>query len=243
MTCSRARFFWSALLSAMTIAGCASNNPAAPAATTSAPAATTSSDDIADLAGRVFDVTSTGIVPAGGIPLSAVVVPAQCDGACGRTSSFRQFDTVSGPDGSYQFTGLPPGSAAVFPRSPLFRPVCGAGADLRRGTRLDLHITSIASPQGSPFLTPLEISGQVFETTPAGRVGVSGAMIRVDHHVPDAQFIDAVTDGSGFFSICGIPSRWPIGFGARKAGFQRRYTWQEFGGNTRLDIELLRANP
>jgi hypothetical protein len=237
MTSSRAYFSGLAMLTLMmAIAGCATDNPAAPAATPS-------SNGIASLTGRVFDVTPAGSVPAGGIPLSVVVVPAECDGACGRRSAFSRFDTVSGPDGTYQFTGLPPGQAAVFPRSSLHRQVCGAGADLRDGTHLDVHITSNTNPQRSPFLTPLEISGQVYETTLAGRVGVSGATIRVDHHLTDAQFFDVVTDVNGFFTTCGIPLGWRIGFGARKAGFQQRYVWQAFGGNTTMDIELLRSNP
>lgn len=223
------------------VLACQSRGPTpaltAPSAVTSSPAVSTT------LSGEVFDVTPGGRVPAPNIPLVLVVVTSSsCRAPCTSTTRFTYQNTTTGPDGRYHFPELPAGSAVVAIDSPSHRQICGAGTDLRVGARLDVEITSRSNPQPSPTMPPLRVSGQVYEMTPAGRVGVSDAWIGVDHHANDSPFFTVFTDAGGRYSMCGIPANWPIAFDAGKSGYDGSRVWHHFGAETTVDIELLRLH-
>ena len=237
MTFPRAALLVPAIISILTLA-CDNDNGQIP----TAPGATWSSTTSNRLHGQVFDVIPSGRVPAAGIPLSIVVVGvSNCAVAPCAGSSFSRVSTITGPDGRYAVDLLPSGSAVVVVQSPVHQQVCGAGVDLFGNTSLDVHITSKANPQASPQLTPLEISGQVYETTSAGRVAIDGATIGMSHHAQDAPLLVVNTNAQGFYRACGIPTRWPIGFSVARHGYRRSGNlWQAFSANSRVDIELTR---
>jgi hypothetical protein len=107
-------------------------------------------------------------------------------------------------------------------------------------TELDLEITSTSNPQPSPTMPPLRVSGQIFEMTSNGRVGVGGASIGLDWMGPDSPFITVNADKNGRYTTCGIPAHAPIAFWALKAGYTDSYTWHQFSTDGTLDIELTR---
>jgi hypothetical protein len=194
-----------------------------------------------NLSGQVFEVLASGRAPAANIPLLAVVVTSEaCASPCRSTTRFTYWNTTSGSDGRYALTNLPPGAAVILEGSTLYQQTCGAGTELSADTRLDVEITSHANPQRSPTMTPLRVSGQVYEMTASGRIGIAGASIGLEHHAPDAPFLDVVTDADGRYTICGIPRSWPIAFWVGKSGYSDSYTWRSFGADGTLDIELQR---
>jgi hypothetical protein len=195
------------------------------------------------LSGQVFELIPGSRVPAANIPVLAVVLTtAGCAAPCTSTTRATYVDTATGPDGRYSFAQLPAGSAVVLAGSPTYQQVCGAGAELSAATQLDVEITSRSNPQPSPTMPPLRVTGQVYEMTPAGRVGVSGASIGMDHHLPDAPFLTVFTDADGRYRACGIPANWPIGFDVGKSMYEvaDRTYWRHFNADTTLDIEVRR---
>jgi hypothetical protein len=156
------------------------------------------------------------------------------------TSTLTHRNTETGPDGRYSVSGLPAGSAALFFKSATHRQVCGAFAPLVVSSQLDLEITSRANPQPSPAPAPLRLTGQVYETTPAGRVPMAGASVYFDWYW-DAFFFDVHAGQDGSYSACGIPSNWPMQFHVWQDGYDEAYGQVSFGTDTTLDIELKRA--
>jgi hypothetical protein len=149
--------------------------------------------------------------------------------------------TTTGPDGQYHFPKLPPGPAVVLANSPGRRQVCGAYAELTAMTQLDVEITSIADPQPSPTLPSVKVTGQMYEMTPGGRVGVGGAELYMEWH-NDMPFLSVYADANGNYTACGIPANRPIAFWpfVWHQGFEDPYVWHQFSGDTTIDIELKR---
>jgi hypothetical protein len=195
------------------------------------------------LSGQVLEVLPGGSrVPIPDFPVLAVILaPGTCSRPCVSTINWLYHDTRTGPDGTYQFAELPSGSAVLLAdNAGPYRQVCGAGVDLSINTRLDLEVTSKANPQPSPT-TPLVLTGQIYEMTPSGRVGVPGAWLGLDHHYPDVPFFGAIfSDADGRYAVCGIPAGWPMYIGAGQTGFEHAFVSHTFTANTTLDIEIRR---
>lgn len=193
------------------------------------------------LSGSVFEVIPGGRVPAPGIRLVAVVVSdASCAPPCSSKRVWTREATTSGPDGRYQFATLPPGPAIVLADSRSHQQVCGAARAAGVTTDVDVEITSSANPLPSPTMPPLRVAGQIYETTPSGRVGVAGASIGLEWLAQDSLFITVNADRNGRYSICGIPPNAQIAFWTIKTGYTDTYVWHEFTADMPLDIELTR---
>jgi hypothetical protein len=117
---------------------------------------------------------------------------------------------------------------------------CGAGTVLTPKTELDVEVTSRVNPHRSPTQSPLRISGQIYEMTESGRVGLAGAWLGLEHHGSDAPFLDAAADADGRYAACGIPAGWPMVVSASKPGYVNSYVWHQFGADSTFDIELKR---
>ena len=189
------------------------------------------------LSGQVFDLTPEGRVPAADVPLLVTVKSSNCPGnPC--SNWLTRVHASTGADGSYSVSELPPGSATLVSLQRTHRQVCGAFA-LKLPARLDMQITSNTNPQPSPTLTPLRLTGQVYETTPTGRVAVGGALIWFDWFY-ETGFYGVQADQDGHYSACGIPANWQLGVGAWQLGFWESYRYQYFAADATLDIEMYR---
>lgn len=194
------------------------------------------------LSGHVFEVLPGHRVPAADISLTAVVeTESGCDRPCIRRVDITYRSTSSGPDGRYHFPELPRGSAIVVAYSNTYQQVCGAFATLTATTQLDVEVTSRDNPQPSPTMPPLRLTGVVYETTPAGRVGVGGALVAFDWH-NDGPFFQVYADADGRFSACGIPANRPLLVEAWQQGFDGPSAWRQFAADTTLDFELTRLS-
>jgi hypothetical protein len=192
------------------------------------------------LSGQVFEVTAGGRVPLTNFPILVVVVTTSSSPPSNLTMRWRRERTTTGPDGRYNMPQLPAGSAAILASSATHRQVCAAGADLGSATQLDVEVTPRTNPQPSPTMPSLRITGQIYEQTRAGRMGIPGVEIGLDHHGPDSPFFDVLSDAHGRYTACGIPANWPIAFSTGKAGYADTYAWHQFTTDTALDIELKR---
>ena len=94
----------------------------------------------------------------------------------------------------------------------------------------------------SPTTPALRITGQVYETTPTGRVGIAGALVYTEWQFPDMPFIQVDADNDGRFSLCGIPANSNIAFGAWHLAYEESYKWHQFSTDRTLDIELERKH-
>jgi hypothetical protein len=152
--------------------------------------------------------------------------------------------TTTGPDGRYHFPDLRAGSAIVIAGdSWTHQQLCGAAVELRvgtQGTQLDVEVTSRANPQPPTRLPPLRVTGQVYEMTSSGRVGVEGTLIGTDWIAPDSPFLTIYSERDGRYTACGIPPNTSIAFETFKTGYLVTYFWRQFTADTTLDIELKR---
>lgn len=208
--------------------------PNVPPARPAPPAATEVS-----LSGQVFDLTPEGRIPAAAVLLGVSVLSGNCPGnPCTTTHTWRTTET--GPDGRYSFSSLPAGTAALRSLLGTHRQVCGAFTPLRVSTQLDLEITSKANPQLPLALAPLRITGQVYEATAAGRIGVAGALVYFDW-AWETFFFGVEADGDGRYAVCGIPPNWQMGTAAWQDGYDEAYSYRYFNADTTLDFELKRS--
>lgn len=203
------------------------------------PTQPTLSPSTTSLSGQVIELTPAGRVPLPGALVSAVVLPA----AGGR---YQDFSTTTEADGRYSFPQLPPGSAVVHAHAAGRRQVCGALPRLAAATEQNLEMTSSISPEPSRSPAPLRVSGRIYETTPAGRVGLGGAVIHL-WWANDGYFLTVVADARGDYQACGIPANRPIAFEPFRdlsAGYdgeyETPYTWEQFTADATRDIELRR---
>ena len=149
--------------------------------------------------------------------------------------------TRTGSDGRYSFGELPEGRVVVTANTAAHAQVCGATSVLRATTPLDVEITSRPNRQPSLTMPPLRVSGQLFRTTPAGRVGVSRGEIALDlsldasaQTTTTAFFLEVDADANGNYLACGLPANWPIRF---TSGFEDYRAWHQFSADGTLDIE------
>ena len=193
------------------------------------------------LVGQVFEIVPGGRIPAAGITLSLAVVTGNCPAPiCSSTITY--LHTTTGSDGRFNFSNLPYGVAAVRTSSPAHQQLCGAVVTLDGLINVEVEITSKTHPQPSPTQPALRITGQVYETTPAGRVGIAGALVYTEWLFPDMPFVQVDADNDGRFSLCGIPALSKIAFGAWHLAYEESYKWHQFSTDGTLDIELERKH-
>jgi len=210
---------------ASTACGSSSGQPTSPG-----PAASFS------VSGLVREVISGTHVPAPGFPVFVRVLATDCTApVCEAAVAIS-----TGPDGRYSLAGLPAGRVVVTASTATHTQVCGATSILATTTQLDVEITSRANRQPSLALPPLRVSGLLFRTTPAGRVGINLGEIGLDlsrsasSQTSSAFFLEVDADANGNYLACGLPANWPILF---ISGFEDYHAWHQFNSDTVLDIE------
>jgi hypothetical protein len=193
------------------------------------------------VSGRVLEVRSGAHVPAPDFPVFVRVLSRNCTAPVCTDSFSTAQSTRTGADGRYRFSDLPEGRVVVSATTASHAQVCGATTVLNAITQLDVEITSRANRQGSLMMPPLRVSGQLFEGTPAGRVGVSRGEITLElsldasiETTSTAFFLEVDADASGKYLACGLPANWPIRFTSGYEDYQR---WHQFGADGTLDIE------
>jgi hypothetical protein len=150
--------------------------------------------------------------------------------------------TTTGPDGRYSFPELPAGSAVLHASATGHRQICGALTALVANTQQDLEVTSTTNPQRSPVPSPFIVTGRIYETTPAGRVGLGGAAIHLEFGY-EGYFLTVVADADGFYQACGIspPMRFEVfrsvsdGYDSECANYVSGW---DFGAAPTRDIEF-----
>lgn len=191
------------------------------------------------LSGRVFLIGPAGRTPAASQPVWAVVGPR----AGGTGGAYTYANTTTDADGRYAITQLPAGFAVVHAHGDYtagYRQVCGAALQLGLDPpERDVEITSRANPQPSPTMPQLIVSGQIYETTSAGRVAVDAATIYLEWQY-DSALVEVLSGADGRYSVCGIPRNWLIAFGVSKPGYIDPIAGHQFSGDSTLDIELKR---
>jgi hypothetical protein len=90
-------------------------------------------------------------------------------------------------------------------------------------------------------MPPLRVSGQLFQITPAGRVGLSRGSLDLSlsldasaQTTSTAFFLEVDADANGNYLACGLPANWPIRF---TSGYEDYQKWHQFGADGTLDIE------
>lgn len=221
------------LCAILAIAACGSS-PTSPPPPPPPPAASLS------VSGRVLEVISGAHVPVADITVFVRVLSRTCTApVCTTTQST---STRTGADGRYRFSDLPEGRVVITANSAAHAQVCGSTAVLSAETQLDVEVTSRTNRQPSLTMPPLRVSGLLFRTTPAGRVGVSRGEIALylssDASVQTtapAFFLEVDADANGNYLACGLPANWPIRF---TSGFEDYEAWHQFSADGNLDIEL-----
>jgi hypothetical protein len=146
----------------------------------------------------------------------------------------------TGSDGRYSLGDLPAGRVVVTANTAAQAQVCGATAVLSGTTQLDVEITSRTNRQPSVLNPPLHVSGLIFQTTSAGRVGISRGEMTLDLSLTgsalssSAFFLEVDADANGNYRACGLPANWAIHF---FSGFEDYNAWHQFGADATLDIE------
>jgi hypothetical protein len=191
------------------------------------------------VSGRVFEVISGAHVPAADFPVFVRVLSRNCTAPVCTGSFSPAQSTRTSADGRYIFTDLPEGRVVINANTAAHAQVCGATAVLSATTQLDVEITSRTNRQRSLTMPPLRVSGQLFQMTPAGRVGVSrgeiGLSLSLDgstQNTSPALFLEVDADANGNYLACGLPANWPIRFNS--GDYQ---AWHQFGADATLDIE------
>jgi hypothetical protein len=192
------------------------------------------------VSGRVFEVIAGAHVPAAEFPLLVRVLSRNCSAPVCAAAQI----TRTGPDGRYSFGELPEGRVVVTANTATHGQLCGATSVLSATTQIDVEITSRTSRQPSLTMPPLRVGGQLFQMTPAGRMGVSRGEIALELSLDGstqtsstAFFLEVDADVNGNYLACGLPANWPIRF---ISGFEDYQAWHQFGADGTLDIERRR---
>ena len=222
------------LCAVMSIAACgSSSSPSGPVQPDDPP----SPPAVFSVSGRVLEVISGAHVPAADFPVFVRVLSRNCPAPVCTSPQ----GTRTGPDGRYSFGELPAGRVVVSANTMTHTQLCGATSILSATTQLDLEITSRTNRQPSLTMPPLRVSGQLFQMTSNGRVGVSRGEIMVllsldmsSQTTSRAFFLEVDADANGHYLACGLPANWPILF---LSGFEDYEKWHQFSADAILDIE------
>ena len=235
---------FSALLLVFLCEGCAS--PVSPTSGKDAGDPPDGSPSTFALSGTVFEIRGGSRTPAPNHPLWAQVGPPPWT-----SGSFSYPRTTTDSAGRYTFRDLPAGHVAVvFAGGPGFSAdgylqLCAAGVKVGPGGGdLDIEVTSSGNPEPSPGPRALVVSGQIYEMTPAGRVGLAGATLAVDWS-SDTWLWGAISaDAEGRYTMCGIPAGWPLTIYAGKpeSGHEYVSVGAVFNATATFDIEVRRRS-
>jgi hypothetical protein len=183
-----------------------------------------------------------------GATLCAILSVAACGSSSGSPASMPP--TSPSPPASFSVSGrvlevisgacCRRGLPGVRPRS--VAQLYGAGLHgLVLGRAKDVEITSRSNRQPSLTMPPLRVSGQLFQITPAGRVGLSRGSLDLSlsldasaQTTSTAFFLEVDADAKGNYLACGFPANWPIRF---TSGYEDYQKWHQFGADGTLDIE------
>jgi hypothetical protein len=228
------------LCAILSIASCGSSSgsPASMPPTSPSPPAPPASFSVS---GRVLEVISGAHVPVADFPVFVRVLSRNCTVPVCTDSFSAAQSTRTAPDGRYSFNDLPEGRVVISANTASHAQVCGATTVLSATTQLDVEITSRTNRQRSLTMPPLRVSGQVFQITPAGRVGLSRTEIALDlsldasaQTTSTAFFLEVDADADGNYVACGLPANWPIRF---TSGYEDYRAWHQFSADAMLDIE------
>ena len=227
------------LCAILSIAACGSSSgsPASMPPTSPSPPAPPASFSVS---GRVLEVISGAHVPVADFPVFVRVLSRNCTAPVCTDSFSAAQSTRTAADGRYSFGDLPEGRVVINANTAAHAQVCGATSVLSASTQLDVEITSRTNRQPPLTMPPLRVSGQLFQMTPAGRVGVRGEIalqLSLDasaQTTSTAFFLEVDTDANGNYLACGLPANWPIRF---TSGYEDYQEWHQFGADGTLDIE------
>jgi hypothetical protein len=189
----------------------------------------------------VFEVISGAHVPVADFPVFVRVLSRNCTAPVCTDSFSAAQSTRTGADGRYSFGELPQGRVVISANTAAHAQVCGATSVLSTTTQLDVEITARTNRQSSLTMPPLRVSGQLFQMTPTGRVGVSRGEIALQlsldasaQSTSTAFFLEVDADANGNYVACGLPANWPILFISGHEDYQK---WHQFSADGTLDIE------
>jgi hypothetical protein len=230
----------SAILS-VAACGSSSGSPASMPPTSPSPPSPPSPPAAFSVSGRVLEVISGAHVPVADFPVFVRVLSRNCTAPVCTDSFSAAQSTRTAADGRYSFSDLPEGRVVVSANTASHAQVCGATTVLSAATQLDVEITSRTNRQPSLTMPPLRVSGQLFQITPAGRVGLSRGSLDLSlsldasaQTTSTAFFLEVDADANGNYLACGLPANWPIRF---TSGYEDYQKWHQFGADGTLDIE------
>jgi Carboxypeptidase regulatory-like domain len=197
------------------------------------------------LSGTVFESTATGAQPVAGAQLRVSIEDSPAPG------HFRYYAfgaVTADAQGRYEVTPLPAGLVWLDAAwSPAVRGIeqdsyvqpCAAAVRVQRDTTFDVELLRAGAGQSPRMIRPFTISGNVFETTPDGRLPVAGVRIFAEK-VIDFVATGAVSDAQGRYLLCGLPAdAWSVV--AVADGYQLwSSAYTPLVSDRQVDIELLR---
>ena len=222
------------LLLLATACGDSRSTPVAPSdspnGSTSVPSA------LVGLSGTVYEYTPTGRRPLPNVPLDISVEyqawPPQL---------------TSDAEGRYGIFKGPMSALKVRAEAPGYSQPCRAGAILNGDTTLDVHLVSdtILTASGAPPSMPVaerQISGRVFERTPAGTQPISGTRVTGDFSAGFgwAPSATTLTDSTGSYLLCGLEGDLGVELNVSKTGYVGAAVHINLGSSTTYDVELTR---
>jgi hypothetical protein len=84
------------------------------------------------------------------------------------------------------------------------------------------------------------LSGTVYEQTPSGRRPIGGARVGLDGLNGDGVVIaNTLTDAAGRYVLCGVPQRERTALFVETPGVVRVFQFDDFGGKSTFDIEMV----
>ena len=94
-------------------------------------------------------------------------------------------------------------------------------------------------PPGLMLKAPT-LSGTVYEQSPSGRRPIAGAWVGLDGLYGDGVVLaNTLTDSAGRYVLCGVPQRARTALAAEKLGVARVFPFDDFGGKSTFDIEMV----
>jgi hypothetical protein len=167
--------------------------------------------------------TISGVVAEGGGSIAAANVNAFVNqGTFGYSYMYVHGPLLTGSDGRYRMTGLPPGVRVWFQayKDGYVQQCAAAPVTVQGNVAMDFALVSKANlttstTQSAPGLRSL--SGTIVEMTSAGKQPVAGAFVDFE---PLEDFPAAVTfsDGAGRFALCGLPQDETVLLGTSSGG-------------------------
>jgi hypothetical protein len=187
------------------------------------------------LSGTVYEATSSGARPLGGVPLDVSLEHQE-----------REPRVTSDSDGRYSVLVASRESHKVAAVMPGFSQPCRASIALTRDGMLDIYLVASALlertgvPASLPIVEPT-LTGRVFEPTAAGRKPVSGANVYIDFSggFGIAASARTVTDSTGRYFLCNVrDAGWGLTVNAWKYPLYSQSVTVPTPTTSEIDLEL-----